>query len=222
LPDLVKDYRGANPRVAISLRSGKSSEVLRMVLDGEVDIGIVRSLKDPGVETITLREDPLMLVCYPKNPVVMKGRVLLQEIESSPLVFYDRGLSDWTLTQGLFRRAGLLPNVALEVETIETAKRMVEQNMGLGFLPQIAILDELYQGKLSAITITDAEPLRRNLDVIHPRHRPMTREADAFLSLLRSAASAIGPRPKKRTKPLAIAKSKRTMERLKQVKQSSG
>jgi DNA-binding transcriptional LysR family regulator len=75
---------------------------------------------------------------------------------------------------------------------------MVERQLGLGFLPQIALTNELKQGKLVAIEIINAEPLRRNLDVIHPRHRPLSRDAQAFLHLLRTAAaSSIVPSPRR-------------------------
>jgi hypothetical protein len=42
--------------------------------------------------------------------------------------------------------------------------------------------------KLTSIKIVDAEPLRRSLDVIHPRHRPLRSEAQAFLQIVREAA----------------------------------
>jgi DNA-binding transcriptional LysR family regulator len=190
LPDVMKDYQAANPKVMVTLRSGNSLEVLKMVVEGEVDIGIARSLNHPEVETTTLRDDPLILVGHPRHPAVQKRQARLQDVESWPLIFYDRGSSDWTLSQGLFRRAGLLPNVVLEVETIEACKRMIERKLGLGFLPQIAVTNELKEGKLVAIEIVDGEPLRRNLDVIHPRHRPLSREAQAFLQLLRTAAAS--------------------------------
>jgi DNA-binding transcriptional LysR family regulator len=38
---------------------------------------------------------------------------------------------------------GLLPNVVLEVEGIETCKRMVLRRLGLAFLPQLAVTREL-------------------------------------------------------------------------------
>ena len=200
LPDVMKDYREANPKVRVTLRSGNSAQVLKMVLDGEADIGVARSLNHPGVETMTLRDDPLILVGHPAHPAASKRRVRLEEVESWPLIFYDRGSSDWTLTQSLFRRAGLLPNVVLEVETIEAAKRMVERKLGLSFLPQIALTRELQQGKLVAIEIVNAEQPHRNLDVIHPRHRPLTKDAQAFLSLLRAAAATPVPLKSKRWK----------------------
>src|ERR1700730_18640190 len=68
LPDVMKDYQAANPKVMVSLRSGNSMEVLKMVLDAEVDIGVARSLNHPEVETMTLRDDPLILVGHPAHP----------------------------------------------------------------------------------------------------------------------------------------------------------
>ena len=201
LPDVMKDYQSANPKVMVTLRSGNSLQVLKMVLDGEAEIGVARSLNHPEVETMTLRDDPLILVGHPAHPAARKRHARLDEVESWPLIFFDRGSSDWTLSQGMFRRAGLLPNVVLEVESIEAAKRMVERKLGLSFLPQIAVIQELRRGKLAAIEIIDAEPLQRNLDVIHPRHRPLTRDAQAFLRLLQTAAAtpvAIVNKPAKR------------------------
>jgi DNA-binding transcriptional LysR family regulator len=187
MPDVMEKYRAANSRVMVHLRSGNSMQVLKMVLEGEADIGVARSLNHPEVETMTLREDPLMLVGHPALRSDRKRQVRLDEVESWPLIFYDRGSSDWTLSQGLFRRAGLIPNVVLEVETIEAAKRMVERKLGFSFLPQIALTDELRKGKLVSIEISDAEPLRRNLDVVHARRRPLTKEALDLFAILRSA-----------------------------------
>jgi LysR family transcriptional regulator, low CO2-responsive transcriptional regulator len=200
LPDVMKEYQAANPQVMVTLRSGNSMQVLKMVLDGEADIGVARSLNHPEVETMTLRDDPLILVSHPEHPVTNKRRATMEEVEAWPLIFYDKGSSDWTLSQGLFRRAGLLPNVVLEVETIEAAKKMVERKLGLSFLPLIAVTHEVQEGELVAIEITNAEPLRRNLDVIHARRRPLTKEAQAFLRLLQAAASTPVPLRGKRSK----------------------
>ncbi|HEY6127200.1 MAG TPA: LysR family transcriptional regulator [Candidatus Acidoferrum sp.] len=197
LPDILKKYQSAHPRVMVSVRSGNSMQVLKMVLDGEVDLGLARSLQHPEVETTSLRDDPLILVGHPKYPAIRKSRARLREVEAWPLIFYDRGSSDWTLTNGLFRRAGLLPNIVLEVETIEACKRMVLRQLGLGFLPMLAVTHELRSGKLRAVQITDAEPLHRSLDVIRSRHRPLNQCAQDFLSLLRAATLRSGKLPKR-------------------------
>jgi DNA-binding transcriptional LysR family regulator len=195
LPDVLKQFHGTHPNSVINLRSGHSKEVLEMVLEQQAEIGIARSLNHPEVETVSLRDDPLLLV---GNPDFAHGkRAKLTEVASRPLIFYERGSSDWSLTQSLFRRAGLVPNVALEVDTIETAKRMVDRGLGIAFLPQMAVLSDIREGKLRTIRIVDAEPLARSLDVIHPRRRPLRAEARAFLEIVRRAANemSISRRP---------------------------
>jgi LysR family transcriptional regulator, low CO2-responsive transcriptional regulator len=191
LPEVLKKYQESHPNVIVSVRSGNSSQVLKMVLDGEVDLGIARSLNHPEVETIQLRDDPLILVGHPGHPALARKKVRLEELESMPIISYDRGSSDWTLMNGLFRRDGLLPNIVLEVETIEACKRMVLRKLGLAFLPQIALVEELRRGRLCPLEITDSEPLRRSLDVILPRRRPLSKSAKELVAGLRQATETV-------------------------------
>ena len=186
-PDVLKRFQATHPKVMITVRSGHSKEVLEMVLAGQAELGLARSLQHPGVETLSLRDDPLVLVARPDSRLARTRAARLEDIASEPLIFFDRGSSDWTLTHGLFRRAGLVPNVVLEVETIETAKRMVERGMGLAFLPHLAVVHEIRRHRLVAVHIADAETLSRSLDVIHPRQRPLSAEALALLKTLRAA-----------------------------------
>ncbi|MGO9127820.1 MAG: LysR substrate-binding domain-containing protein [Terriglobales bacterium] len=189
LPDVLKRFQQAHPTVIINIRPGHSKEVLEMVLNQEAEIGLARSLQHPEVETISLREDPLLLIAHPRRGPPHSRRATLETVASWPLIFYDHGSSDWTLTHSLFRRAGLMPNVALEVDSIETAKRMVERGLGLSFLPQLAVGREIRMRKLTTVKLLDAEPLQRSLDVIHPRRRPLRPEARAFLQMVKDAAA---------------------------------
>jgi DNA-binding transcriptional LysR family regulator len=204
LPDVLKRFQGAHPKTLITVRSGHSKEVLEMVLAGEAELGIARSLHHPEIETVSLRDDPLVLVTAPGTPMARARAARLEQVAAQPLILFDRGSSDWTLSHGLFRRAGLVPNVVLEVESIEAAKRMVERGLGLAFLPQLAVLREIRRRRLVAVDIRDAEPLRRSVDVIHPRQRPLGTEAQALLRTLRAAVAQGGSPP-----PRARARSGR-------------
>ena len=193
LPDVLERFRAARPDVMITVRSGHSKEVLDMVLRGEAEVGLARSLHHPLVETVSLREDPLILVGRASDRRGPSPRARLAEVADRPVILFDRGSSDWTLTHGLFRRAGLVPTVAMEVETIETAKRMVERGIGLAFLPHLAVASEVRRGRFGVIQVTDGEPLSRSLDVIHARQRPLSAEAMALLAVLREAVGETGP-----------------------------
>jgi len=111
LPDVLKKFQQEFPRVNISIRPGHSKEVLEMVLNEEAEIGLARSLQHPEVETIPLRDDPLILVTHRTQSAAKTRKAKLEQVSSWPLIFYERGSSDWTLTRGLFRHAALVPNV---------------------------------------------------------------------------------------------------------------
>jgi DNA-binding transcriptional LysR family regulator len=195
LPDVLKRFQAAHPKTLVTVRSGHSKEVLDMVLAGEVELGVARSLHHPEIETVSLRDDPLVLVAAPSTTMARAKGVRLEEVAAQPLILFDRGSSDWTLSHGLFRRAGLVPNVVLEVESIEAAKRMVERGIGLAFLPLLAVVREIRRRQLLAVDIRDAEPIRRSLDVIHLRQRPLGAEAQGLLRTLRAAVGPAGSPP---------------------------
>lgn len=167
-----------------------------MVVQGEADLGLVRSLHHPEVETLSLREDPLLLVAEPRGRPARARRLPLEDVAGQPLIFFDRDSSDWNLTQSLFRGAGLVPNIVMEVEAIETAKRMVLRGIGVAFLPYLAVAHELRAGSLIALDVADAPRLSRSLDVIHPRARPLGPEARALLGVFRAAVAAAPARPR--------------------------
>jgi DNA-binding transcriptional LysR family regulator len=200
LPDVLKRFQATHPKTLITVRSGHSKEVLEMVLTGQAELGVARSLHHPEVETVSLRDDPLVLVSVPTAAMARRGRARLDEVAAQPLILFDRGSSDWTLSLGLFRRAGLVPNVVLEVESIEAAKRMVERGIGLAFLPRLAVGSEIRRRRLVAIEVRDAEVLSRSLDVIHPRQRPLNAEAQAMLRTLRAAVAGAAPAPRRERK----------------------
>ncbi|MBI2016209.1 MAG: LysR family transcriptional regulator, partial [Candidatus Rokubacteria bacterium] len=77
LPDVLKRFQAAHPKVMITVRSGHSKEVLEMVLRGEAEIGLARSLHHPEVETLSLRDDPLILVGRPSARAAGERRARL-------------------------------------------------------------------------------------------------------------------------------------------------
>jgi DNA-binding transcriptional LysR family regulator len=203
LPDVLKHFQTEHPKVMITVRSGHSKQVLEMVLSGEAEIGLARSLHHPQVETVSLGDDPLILVAHPAHVPTKSHKARLEELADWQLIFFDRGSSDWTLSHGLFRLAGLVPNVVLEVETIEAAKRMVERGLGLAFLPRLAVARDIRSKKLVVIEVTNAEPLGRSLDVIYSRHRSRSAEALTFLRSVQATVSKLAgdgrrPRPRRR------------------------
>ena len=68
LPALLERLRRDYPSIALSVRTGRSEEVLEMVLAGEAQIGLVRALRHPAIEATPFYQEELVLACAPGPP----------------------------------------------------------------------------------------------------------------------------------------------------------
>lgn len=186
LPEALKQFRQECEDCKVLIRTGHSRDILEMVLSEEAEIGLARSLNHPQVETSHLARDPFVLVVYPRHPAAKAGRVTLPEVAGEPLIFYDRGSSDWTLLNAAFRRQGLIPNVVLELDTIEATKKMVERGVGISLLPKIAVRREVAEGSLVPVRLLGAGMPQRFVDLIYLRGRGLNEWAKRFVHTLRA------------------------------------
>jgi DNA-binding transcriptional LysR family regulator len=195
LPAVLKRFSISHPRVAVSVKTGHSEEILELVLREQADLGLVRSLRHPDIVSTPLYEDRLILVSEPGHRFAKAGRMALEEIVDEQLVLFDRTSSYTELTNALFRGAGVVPVGYMELDNIDAAKKMVQQGFGVALLPHTAVADELEAGSLAEIEIVDAEPVRRQIVAIRRRNGGApTGTVASFLSNLREMQPELGRR----------------------------
>jgi DNA-binding transcriptional LysR family regulator len=169
LPALLKRFAVGHPRVAVSVRTGHSEEVLELVLREQVDLGLVRALRHPEIVSTPLYEDRLVLVVEPEHRFASRRGIEVAEIGQEQVILFDRTSSYHELTSAFFRRAGVLPAGVMELDNIDAAKKMVQEGFGVALLPGTAVAGELEAGVLREVAITDAEPVRREIVAIRRR-----------------------------------------------------
>jgi DNA-binding transcriptional LysR family regulator len=184
LPHILHDFRSRYGGVDVSIRTARSEQVLAMVLSDEVQVGLVRTLSHPDVETVHLYNDEIVLIVEPGHAFAESGRTTVEQAAGEPIVLFDRGSSYFGLIHGFFRQAGVVPNVAMELDSLEATKRMVEEGLGIALVPLVTIERELEAGTLVKVDIVDAEPLRRPISLIYKRHRKRPRTVQAFIDTL--------------------------------------
>jgi DNA-binding transcriptional LysR family regulator len=198
LPALLKRFAVGHPRVAVSVRTGHSEEVLDLVLREQVDLGLVRALRHPEIVSTPLYEDRLVLVVEPEHRFASRRGIEVAEIGQEQVILFDRTSSYHELTSAFFRRAGVLPAGVMELDNIDAAKKMVQEGFGVALLPGTAVAGELEAGVLREVAITDAEPVRREIVAIRRRGggRPSGSVA-AFLETLSGYKPSEGRRKKR-------------------------
>jgi DNA-binding transcriptional LysR family regulator len=86
LPDLLVRFEAANPQVRLSVRTGHSEQILEMAVRGDIEVGLVRELHHPALETLHLYDDELVLVVEPRHPIARQRRVSLERVRDARLI----------------------------------------------------------------------------------------------------------------------------------------
>jgi DNA-binding transcriptional LysR family regulator len=184
LPDILQRFQEEHPSIEVHIRTGRSSEVLRMVVDEEVQVGLARSLRHPEVVTAHLYDEEIVLVTHPGHPFAQRGEASIYDVAKEPLILYDRESSYFVLIDRVCREAGVVPNVGMNLDSIEATKRMSERGLGISFVPRNGVHRELELGTLALIRIREGSRVTLGTSVIVRRAQGYSPAVLAFLEVL--------------------------------------
>jgi DNA-binding transcriptional LysR family regulator len=204
LPDILQRYAVQYPGVEVSIRTGRSEEVMAMVLADEVQIGFERYLTHPDIETVELYEDDIYLMASADHAFATRPSVTVEDVARESVVFFDVGSSYHAISQAIFRDTGVAPRHSLDVDSLEMAKHLVLRGLGLAFLPRVAVERELTEGAVVAVKIAGSSPLRRRITLIYRRRRLQSRAMLALLDLLKEIYRFEYPNPVEHERPETV------------------
>jgi DNA-binding transcriptional LysR family regulator len=169
LPLVLRRFQASFPNVHLIVRTGHSEEILEMVLREQVQVGLVRELPHPATTSRRLYEDEIVLVVHPAHRFAAERSIAVEELAGERLILFDRTSSYFVLTSAFFRDAGVVPRGVMELDNVDATKKMVEQDLGIAFLPYTAGRGELAAGALHEVSIDGYEPVRRPIVAIRRR-----------------------------------------------------
>jgi DNA-binding transcriptional LysR family regulator len=184
LPGVLKTFRQRFPRVEVSVRTGRSEQVLQMLLSDEAQVGLVRAVYHQDIETKGLIEDELILVANASDDLAQFGTISVEQLGDHPFIFFDHNSSYYSLAQGLFRQHGIVPRIQMELDSMEATKKMVEEGLGVALLPRMAVERELQTGSLVEIELAGMRTPTRQIALISRRSRPLGPVAHAFVEIV--------------------------------------
>ncbi len=184
LPRLIKKYNETFPNVIISATTLTKSEVLEKVNNGSADIGLYIDFEIPLKDTYTAVsiENPLYFICSKNNILCMKESLSINELEGIPFIATEPHCSYRKVLMNLFKENNITPSILFESENTEVIKRFVQSDIGISFLPEIAVREELATNNLCKLNITNSIPTTY-INVIHRKNQWITPAIREFLHL---------------------------------------
>jgi DNA-binding transcriptional LysR family regulator len=161
LPEALSPFLMAHPGIHIDVEERMSYEIVRAVIEGASDIGIVAGPGNmAGLQTFSFRTDRLVLVVPKDHPVGKRRRISFLEALENEFV----GLSeDSSIQRFLAQEANRLNrrlNIRVRLPTFEDVCRMVEQRVALAVVPESVFLRSQRVMQVRKLDLTDAWAIR--------------------------------------------------------------
>ena len=184
LPSVLETFRRRYPGVDLQIRTGRSSDVLGMLLNDEVHIGFARTLVHLDLRSVHLYDEEIALFVHPGHPFTSGFGVTLYDVGREPLILYDPGSTYYVIINRVCQEAGIAPRVTMQLDSIEATKKMIEQGLGVSLLPVSAAQREVEAGLLVKVPILETERITLPTAIMFRRTRKPAGAVEAFLRLV--------------------------------------
>ena len=188
LPAYVKKFMKNYPTVNIHVEYRRANQVYEDVLSNVVDLGLVAyPVKDPKIEIIPLRKEPLVLVCHPQHPFAKLKTVKLKALAGQKIIGFEPDIPTRKALDKILKEHGVEVKHVMEFDNVETVKRAVEIDAGVSIVPQGTIVQEIAKQTLMAVPIEDGD-FYRPIAAIYKKNKVLSPAMKQFLTILRDAA----------------------------------
>ena len=191
LPHVMGAFLKTYPGIKLELHTGNSHEVITKLLEGTADIafgGVVKS--EPDIRFSLIHQEPYVLVVGNDHPLAHRTLVSVDDLAAFPFIWREHGTLIRRKMEEMLgsTQASVIFRNMIEVQNVETVKRLVERSVGVTIIPEIAVHRELAAGWLKQVELDGLE-LYASYYLLHPEKRPLPRHARAFLQLLPATVS---------------------------------
>ena len=185
LPDYVKKFMVSYPNVNVHIEYFSAVKIFELVLNSDVDIGLVAVPKrDKRLDVYDFENELLVLACSPKHPLAFESQVDIHRLQFERFIAFDKDVPTRIWIDSILERYNIRVRPVMEFDNIETIKRAVEINSGISILPQAAILQELGSDTIKAINFSN-ERFIRPTGIIVRKGKIFSQAGRYFIELLR-------------------------------------
>jgi len=138
VPELLRAFRERHPEVALRLHELGTTEQLRRLEDGRLDLGFIRAPgARPGLSIETVLREPVVAALPDVHPLARRGEVRVAQLAGEPLVLMTRAGAPGLraalapVTDGLGEDA-----IVQEVAEMQTLIGLVAAGVGVSLVPE--------------------------------------------------------------------------------------
>ncbi len=180
----IERYRALYPKIAVQVRRSLSSRIPHELLDGNLELGVISY--DPGDERLRSKiiySDSLAFVVSPTHRLAHRKMVSIVELGSETFIAHNVLSPYREVVLREFQSHKVPLHMEVEMPTIETIRKLVQNNIGVAFLPRMCVEQEIEQKLLCDVRVKEIH-VERKIRLIYPTRRALSHAAQAFLEVV--------------------------------------
>ncbi|MCM3177906.1 LysR family transcriptional regulator [Cytobacillus horneckiae] len=188
LPQILENFNQRYPAVEITLNTEFTPKMIDMVNNREVHYAVARTgtphFNDEQLKSESIGQDPIVLVVSTHNRLNRLEKVTVEDLINEIFIVYGKKSNYWSQIEQAFHQFKLEPKTGMELNDINATKKMIEINLGISFLPEISVQDEVKNNRLTIIEIENFPKLYRYSHLIYHKDLIMTGGVEKFLQFI--------------------------------------
>lgn len=184
LPPKVREFMSKFPAAKIDLEYSRTTRVVRDVLNGTVELGVV-AFPEPrrGLTFVPMASDRLVLICPPEDEFANRTEIKVKELKGRDFVLFERDIPTRKATDKILKSYNVDIRKVAEFDNVETIKRSVEVGFGLAIVPHPSVIDEEKNNQLAVVELAEKDWVRP-VSVVYRTDRTLSIAAKKFVQLL--------------------------------------
>jgi len=168
LPEMISMYTRSHPEADIKAVTGKTHEIVTLVKENKVDIGLVASqINQPGLNCVPLFDDHLCLVMPKHQFILSKTSDNIDVLNGLPMIVFSKGTWYRILTDELFHSYAIMPDIKMEIDSFEAIIRLVSPCKAATLLPRSYLRPNLLEdNELVVMSIHELEQTKRTTSLV--------------------------------------------------------
>lgn len=180
LPNLLVAFQQQYPEVEVFSRVDNTGLIEKLILEDHLDLALVEGpLSSPQLVEEAYCDDHLLFIAAPQHPLVQQPLVSVQQLANYAFMMREAGSGTQAIFEHTMQAAQVTWKVAGVYNNIEAIKQAVRSNLGLAVVSEIAVVDEIQQGKLVSLDVQGVS-LKRRFNLIYHRQKFFTRAMRSF------------------------------------------
>jgi len=185
MSEVVEQYRRRYPRIRFHLHVSSTDQSVEALISGECDIAIMfKAPRREELTTITYGCEPLVALVSPNHPLAKEQVVSLADIFQHDMTMPDMRFGIRQLVEHQARLMGESVPLAVTTNSIAMTRSLVRKGGLTTILPYLSARHDCELGLLKALTITEPDDLRAEIELCVRKGRPMTASVRGMLSAL--------------------------------------